>query len=82
MTTIDTTTTCEMSILDASGDTKVIWDSQRPDEVDAARATFDALRAKGYSAFEVRDDGEPGGRLDEFDKVSGRLIMVPSLQGG
>ena len=37
-----------MAILDKSGDTRVIWDPDVPEEVASARRTFDELRKKGY----------------------------------
>ncbi len=65
------------------GDTKNIWDPDNPDEVEAAKATYDRLVAKGYRAFAVTGkDGEKGDQIDKFDPSAGRMILCPPLQGG
>ena len=65
------------------GDTRIIWDSTRPDEVDAARSTFDKLIAKGYTAFRAEGrDGEQGARLHQWDPKAERIIFIPRIQGG
>jgi hypothetical protein len=73
----------EMSILDSTGDTKVVWDPDNDDECDAAEAQFNSLLKKGFAAFEV---GKKGKKTDEvvrkFDPELGKLIMVPAMQGG
>jgi hypothetical protein len=74
--------TLEMAVMDATGDSKQIWDINNPDEVEVARAAFNALKAKGYSAFHVKADGEAGTRMDTFEPTAGKLIMVPALKGG
>jgi hypothetical protein len=76
----------EMRILDLSGDTKIIWDADRKDEVDNARESFDRLTKKGkpgYLAFEVKK-GKPGRgrRITEFDPEAERLILSPPIVGG
>lgn len=72
----------EMAIMDLSGDTKVTWDHSKPEEVDAARATFDALRKKGYAAFSVSKDGSKGEQIRTFDPAAERIILAPALVGG
>jgi hypothetical protein len=71
-----------MNIMDSTGHSKQIWDKDVPEEVAAAKAAFDALKAKGYSAFYVQNDGKDGKRMDEFDKNAESLIMVPPKKGG
>ena len=71
-----------MDVMDPTGHTKVHWDSSIPAEVDAARDTFNALRAKGYSAFKMKKFGGQGKRLDCFDPDAEAMIMIPQLQGG
>jgi len=74
---------CELAIMDTSGDTKVIWDPNNADEVAAAKAQFDSLRGKGFSAFLVTGaKGEQGEQIREFDPKAGRIILIPALQGG
>lgn len=71
-----------MSILDMTGDTKVIWDPKNPDEVDAARQQFNTLKAKGFLAFSVKKDGEKGVRIKEFDPEAEKIIMSPQPIAG
>jgi len=73
----------ELSIMGRQGDTKIIWDANRREEVDAARKTFDDLRAKGYLAFEVTGEkGEKGRQVFAFDPNAERLILAPPMRGG
>ena len=72
----------EMSVLGMEGDTKVIWDSEKEDEVENARKTFNELTKKGYSAFSVKKLGAKGNRLDKFDPEEEKMILTPALQGG
>ncbi len=73
-----------MEIMDRSGDTKKIWDPTKPAEVEDARRTFKDLKAKGYTAFLVKDDkdGTAGVQMSSFDPQAGRMIMRPQMQGG
>lgn len=75
--------TREMAIIDGTGDTKLIWDSDKQDEVANARRTFNELKAKKYVAFQVTGrEGEKGERMTEFDPEAERMIMVPPMVGG
>ena len=71
-----------LHVLDRTGDTKVMWSPDSPDEVAAAKATFDSLKAKGYLAYTVDDDGSKGEVIQKFAKTAGRIIMAPQLVGG
>lgn len=71
-----------MRIMGGGGDTKVVWDADNRDEVAQARKTFDELRAKGFTAFNVKRNGEKDERITEFDPEAQTLIMVPRLAGG
>jgi len=71
-----------LSLLGELGDTKHIWDKNKPEEVGAARALFDALLKKGYLAFHVVKEGEPGKPMTEFDPSAERLIMSKQPVGG
>ena len=73
----------EMAILDKTGDTKLIWSTDKNDEVENARETFDRLRKKGYLAYKVvGGDGAKGEQMHTFDAAAGRIIMSPAMQGG
>ena len=72
----------EMSVIGQKGDTKIIFDSNNPVEVEHARKTFDELTKKGFSAFSVKRDGEKGKRMSEFDPEEEKMILVPMMRGG
>lgn len=71
-----------MSVMDSSGDTKTIWDPKNKDEVSAAKAMFERLIEKGFSAFSVDKDGGKAKRVKDWDPDIGALIMVPRIAGG
>lgn len=65
------------------GDTKLMWNSDNDDEVEAARATFDKLTKKGYVAFRAEGkDGHQGEKINKFDAEAERIILIPKMQGG
>lgn len=73
----------EMRVLDVTGDTKVIWDPDQRDEVDAAEEQFNSLTKKGYKAFEVGAKGrKTDHQVKKFDPELGKLILVPPIAGG
>lgn len=74
--------TRELVILDHTGDTKIIWDADKPEEVEAAREQFDKLRKKGYAAYSVDRKGEKGEVLRKFDPDAEKLILAPPTVGG
>lgn len=81
--TVDFTRHGLIEILDSSGDTKKIWDRNNPDEVEDAKASFNRLTKKGYSAFYVeKKGGDKAGRMAEFDPAAEGMILVPQIQGG
>jgi len=77
-----TATERELCILDQTGDTKIIWDTDKPDEVENARETFNKLRKKGYAAYSVNRKGDKGEVLREFDPEAEKLILAPPTVGG
>lgn len=79
-----TTTTSEhtLHVLDHTGDSRTIWNPENQDEVDAAKATFDRLKKKGYLAYTVEEDGKRGEVIRRFDPAAGKIIMAPQLVGG
>ena len=72
----------ELAILDGTGDTKVIWDPHNSDEVEAAKAQFDALRKKGFLAYTVNKKGDKGEVITKFDPDAEKIILSPPLVGG
>lgn len=71
-----------MDVMDQTGHTTTAWDPGVPAEVAAARATFDAMTAKGYQAFHVGRRGQQSERMTTFDPAAEQMILVPQLQGG
>jgi hypothetical protein len=72
-----------MECLGREGDTKMLWDTDKPDEVEAAKKQFDFLKGKGYVAFKVDKDGKQlTERVTAFDGTLGRIIMLPQYAGG
>jgi len=74
----------EMMVLDHSGESKLMWDRNRPDEVTAARDHFEFLRnKKKYLAFRAEgSEGLRGSQIYKFDPNVERIIMVPPMVGG
>lgn len=72
----------EMSIMDGSGDRQMKWSTDRPEEVAAAKETFDNLIGKGYSAFASEHKSEAKHTIKEFDPTQEEVIMVPRTVGG
>ena len=71
-----------LAVMDRTGDTKTMWNPDNKDEVDVARATFDALRKKSYAIFRVKGDGEKGEMMTQFDPKAAKLIAVPPVVAG
>lgn len=73
----------EMAVMDKTGDTKTLWDSKNPDEVEAARKQFDYfVKEKKYAAFTVDKKGEKSEQIRAFDSTLEKIIFVPPLAGG
>lgn len=77
-----TTGSGQLCIMDHTGDTRLIWDRTRPDEVEAARDAFNKLTKKGYVAYSVKADGSTGTALTEFDPAAEKIILAPAVRGG
>jgi len=71
-----------LAVLDSTGDTRIMWDPARPDEVEMAQDAFKKAKKKGYVAHKVGTDGEPGEVIRDFDPRAGKIIMTPQLVGG
>jgi hypothetical protein len=72
----------ELRELNETGDTKVVWDPDNRDEVDAAKCQFNTLKSKGFTAYSVGKDGEKNKAIAEFDPKASKIIMVPKIAGG
>jgi hypothetical protein len=72
----------ELMELDRTGDTRLQWDPNEKDQVEAAKKKFAELKAKGYRGFSVNKKGTKGDILDDFDPHEERILMVPQMVGG
>ena len=72
----------ELSVMDTTGDTKLIWNASNQAEVDAAKEMFKTLRKKKYIAYSVSDDGKKDEIIHEFDPNLEKIIMIPPIVGG
>lgn len=73
----------ELAIMDHSGDTKLMWDSDNDTEVENARRMFGEMKAKGFMAYTVKGkSGDKGEVIREFDPTAESIIMVPQMKGG
>jgi len=72
----------ELAIMNGSGDTKLIWDSENEDEVENAKETFNKLTKKGYAAFSVSKRGDKDEIIKKFDPNAEKIILVPPMVGG
>ena len=72
----------ELAILNHTGDEKIRWSYDDPDQVKAARSRFDELARKGWLAFRTPESGGPGEQIRSFDPYAESIVMVPPLRGG
>lgn len=72
--------TNSLAVLDHTGDTRIEWDPDEPDEVAAARAMFDNLQDKRYLAYRVT--GRDREQIRKFDPSAAKIVMSPQLVGG
>lgn len=78
-----------LRVLNWRGDTKVTYDIEKAETGDAEQAAavgeaeriFREERARGATAFRVVP-GQPGIRIDEFDREADLIVMVPRIAGG
>lgn len=73
-----------MSVIDRdAGDSKIMWDRSRSEEVKSAKEQFEKLTKAGYLAYEVEGkEGKKGRQIREFDPDAERLILAPAMRGG
>jgi hypothetical protein len=75
--------TCEMAVMTPeAGDLRIIWDSDRAEEVAHAKKTFDEFKSKGYLAYKVSKGGERGEVMNHFEKEAEKVILAPRMMGG
>lgn len=72
----------EMSVMDGSDHRRLTWSRGNPEQIAEARAVFDALMARGYSAFGAKTKTAPRHATRTFDPEAAELVMVPRIAGG
>ena len=74
----------EMRIMNQRGDERLEWDTEVQETVDAVAARFAELLLAGYIpiATTPSDTSRETERLDEFDPLSERIVMIPPMVGG
>lgn len=73
------------------GDLKINWNPDSPEETAAAKKQFEDLVGKTttvgtkkmkYAAYDVKKDGGKGGKITQFDKNAGLIIIAPEVERG
>ena len=73
----------EIAVMSGRGDSKFMWDPDNEEEVAEAKALYDRMAKKRFTAFSVKGkDGEKGEKMTSFDPEAGRVIFVPQIAGG
>jgi len=68
--------------LDSSGDRRLVWRKESPDEVKEAKKAFREALAKGGLAYKVDEDGQRSSQIREFDPNAEEIVVMPMVTGG
>ena len=71
-----------LSVVDATGDTRIDWDSSKPFEIEQARKKFNETLKSGGKAFRQNHFGEKAEEIREFDPDAEHITIVKPLVGG
>ena len=74
--------TGSLCIMDNSGDSRMQWNKSDPQQIAAAKARFDELKAKSFLAYTVDQQGRQGEVIDRFDPNAEQIIMHSPMAGG
>jgi hypothetical protein len=69
-----------LQIIDATGDTQLVWDVEAPETVECSREKFEELLTQGYMAVNFLPTGKE--IIREFDQTATRILMLPAVRGG
>lgn len=64
-----------MHILDETGDRRLIWRADRPEEVQEAAELFDKYVKKGWKPYGIRADGTRSNRVRHFNPTSQEIFF-------
>ena len=78
-----------LRIMSRRGDERIVWDNEQLESNDLeavaaireAERIFNQERARGATAFKV-ESGKPVERIEQFDRTSEQIVMVPRVVGG
>jgi hypothetical protein len=72
----------QLCVMDETGDSRIQWDRDNPEEVAKAEARFNELKKNGFMAYSVNRKGDKGTVLQSFDPTAERIIMHSQMIGG
>lgn len=73
----------QMHRLDNTGDSRIEWDPDEDNEVEAAEKMFKQnMKIDGMKAYEVGKDGKAGKEIKRFNPNAAKIILVPRIAGG
>lgn len=59
---------------DTTGDVKLSWDPENPEDVKNAKDHFDKLKSTGHIFFKIDGAGKKGKKVKDFEDGSGELV--------
>lgn len=71
-----------MKILCEKGDERLVWDKENGKEAKEAKAKFEDLIKRGFTAFSVDPKGKKNRKIEEFDVDAEEILMVPKTAKG
>jgi hypothetical protein len=73
---------CILNVICETGEEKLLWNPEIPEEVAAAQKRFDECLKKGYIACKVEKDGNLGIQITKFDPKAKVIILLSIFEGG
>lgn len=79
--------TCQLRVMDRTGDTAITWARGNTTDKEIARKAFGKAKKAGYLAYQIvtrqgREEREQVHSFDEVDPDAEKVIMTSPLQGG
>jgi len=71
-----------MKILCDKGDERIVWDRENGLQAKEAKAKFQELIQKNYSAYSVDSQGKKNMKIEEFDIDAEEILMIPPTAKG
>jgi hypothetical protein len=71
-----------MKVLSSNGDDRITWDKENGPEAKEAKAKFEELIEKGYTAFSVDTQGKKNNIIEEFDIDAEEILLIPATSKG